>query len=350
MSMQQRIKVAFLRLITHISPGRGGNLTAAHLPPAHQLTRDLRQVWYKHVDVQRMLKEASRPRWTVTLDGRPIQTPARVPLALPTESMAVAIAMEWQAQGKMLQAHTMPLMKLATTSIDQIPTIRPTMHSSMLRTMETDVTCMRVEPVEEPVRGQAVSRALAACAWRAQDVGHAYFFLEFSAPQPDDCLGERMRKIHSNSLCRDQTARAWSFLGRGLWPYLAPPAHAGLAPTVTDPRPPIGPVGLPFFPGVVRQGGRNLRPLARLAGEGRRRGAHPHQRSCRRALSLGKTKGRRPTPLPRRMDRFRARHALWLVQVAGACTGGVARQDRRGGGVCGCKASGAAPSRGMGGG
>ena len=118
------------------------------------------KVWYRRVDVQRVARSASRPRWTVALDGRPIQTPAKAPLELPTKPLALAVAMEWQAQTKMLQPHTMPLMKLATTSIDQIPSIRPTMHSSMLRTMETDVACMRADPEEEPVRVARVACSL----------------------------------------------------------------------------------------------------------------------------------------------------------------------------------------------
>lgn len=130
------------------------------------------KVWYRRVDVQRVARSASRPRWTVALDGRPIQTPAKAPLELPTKPLALAVAMEWQAQTKMLQPHTMPLMKLATTSIDQIPSIRPTMHSSMLRTMETDVACMRADPEEEPALHTKEAAAYDALLdWLAEEEG-----------------------------------------------------------------------------------------------------------------------------------------------------------------------------------
>jgi len=119
--------------------------------PTRKAMQQRIKVWYKQVGVQRVVKEALRPSWCVTLDGRPILTPAKVQLELPTEPMAWAVAMEWKGQGKMLQAYTMPLTKLATTSIDQIPSIRPTMQSSMLRTMETDVACIRADPEHEPV-------------------------------------------------------------------------------------------------------------------------------------------------------------------------------------------------------
>lgn len=34
----------------------------------------------------------------IRLDGRPVRTPARAPLALPTQGLAEAIAEEWRAQ------------------------------------------------------------------------------------------------------------------------------------------------------------------------------------------------------------------------------------------------------------
>ena len=86
--------------------------------------------------------------FTVALDGKNILTPAKRVLALRTEALAHGIAMEWERQPKMLQPATMPLMKLATTSIDQAPNIRPAMVDSMIRCLESDVACFRSS--EEP--------------------------------------------------------------------------------------------------------------------------------------------------------------------------------------------------------
>ena len=36
--------------------------------------------------------------WTVQLDGRPVKTPAKTLLVVPTEALAQAIAAEWDAQ------------------------------------------------------------------------------------------------------------------------------------------------------------------------------------------------------------------------------------------------------------
>ena len=84
----------------------------------------------------------------VSLDGKNLRTPAQKVLALPTEELAWGIAVEWEAQGSMLRPDTMPLMKLATTAVDQVPEIRPTMTDSMLRCLNADSACFR--SVEEP--------------------------------------------------------------------------------------------------------------------------------------------------------------------------------------------------------
>ena len=113
---------------------------------------------YKHVGVQRA---ATASRYVITLDERVLKTPAKHPLELPNEALAWAIATEWDAQTKRMAPHTMPLMKLATTAIDQAraatpadappaaasrpfracmqaPSIRHTMQDSMLRCLQTD--------------------------------------------------------------------------------------------------------------------------------------------------------------------------------------------------------------------
>ena len=84
----------------------------------------------------------------VTLDERELRTPARHVWRLPTQELALGVAYEWEAQREFIHPGTMPLMKLATTTIDQVPTIRPTMADSMLRCLESDLACFR--SAEEP--------------------------------------------------------------------------------------------------------------------------------------------------------------------------------------------------------
>src|SRR3546814_12058446 len=53
----------------------------------------------------------------VLLDGRPLRTPAKALLILPTEPLAAAIAAEWQGQGEEVDPQAMPLNALACTAI-----------------------------------------------------------------------------------------------------------------------------------------------------------------------------------------------------------------------------------------
>jgi chaperone required for assembly of F1-ATPase len=56
----------------------------------------------------------------VALDGRPLRTPARAALAVPTRALAEAIAAEWNGQGAEILPRTMPLTGLSNAAIDRV--------------------------------------------------------------------------------------------------------------------------------------------------------------------------------------------------------------------------------------
>ena len=60
----------------------------------------------------------------VLLDGRPVRTPARQQLILPVAALAAAVAAEWDAQGETIDADSMRLTRLATTTVDLMPARR----------------------------------------------------------------------------------------------------------------------------------------------------------------------------------------------------------------------------------
>ena len=53
--------------------------------------------------------------FAVTLDGKPIRTPSRRQVVAPTNSIAEAIAAEWNAQGETIDPLTMPLTRFANS-------------------------------------------------------------------------------------------------------------------------------------------------------------------------------------------------------------------------------------------
>ena len=57
---------------------------------------------------------------SILLDGRPVRTPARAPLAVPGDALAGAIAAEWGAQQDDIDPASMPMTGLANATIDRV--------------------------------------------------------------------------------------------------------------------------------------------------------------------------------------------------------------------------------------
>ena len=92
----------------------------------------------------------------VKLDGRPVKTPGGAVLALPSESLAQAIADEWRAQETTIQPQTMLLTKLANTAIDRVAPNPAHAREQLLSIAKSDVVCYRAVSPSELVRRQAL--------------------------------------------------------------------------------------------------------------------------------------------------------------------------------------------------
>ncbi|MEO1207255.1 MAG: ATP12 family protein [Pseudomonadota bacterium] len=108
--------------------------------------------FYKNVAVDLLEKPSAQDKTNqhaVLLDGRPIKTPARNTLALPTLPLAEAIAEEWDAQSEFVDPKSMPMTKLANTIIDGILTDPEPTRVDILAFAGQDLICYRAgEPVE----------------------------------------------------------------------------------------------------------------------------------------------------------------------------------------------------------
>lgn len=93
----------------------------------------------------------------IALDDKPMRTPARVPLAVPTRPLADAIAEEWRSQGDALDLGNMRLTKLANTAIDRIAPDPGPVIEEMVGYVETDLVCYRADSPEELVTAQTES-------------------------------------------------------------------------------------------------------------------------------------------------------------------------------------------------
>lgn len=125
--------------------------------------------------MKRFWKDVSADRegegWGIRLDGRSVKTPARVPLAVPSQALADAIADEWRAVGETIDPRAMPLTGLANAAIDRIAPDRETFAKGLANYAEADLACYRAEGPRELVeRQQDPWDALLAWARRRYDV------------------------------------------------------------------------------------------------------------------------------------------------------------------------------------
>jgi chaperone required for assembly of F1-ATPase len=105
--------------------------------------------------------------WGIQLDGKPLRTPAKRPLILPTEALAAAIAGEWQAQGEKVNPSSMPLMQFAATAIDRLADNRNGLIEEIAGYGRSDLICYRAAEPSSLVQRQE-ERWQPLIAWAAE--------------------------------------------------------------------------------------------------------------------------------------------------------------------------------------
>jgi chaperone required for assembly of F1-ATPase len=154
--------------------------------------------------VKRFYKEAqvasSPDGFGIELDGRPVRTPGRAPLAVPTEALAAAIADEWNAQGEKIDPRSMPLTGLANAAIDRIGSDKETFARGLAAYGESDLLCYRAEGPAPLVRRQAeLWDPVLAWARRRYDVDFELVEGIIHRPQPDNTVGQLDQAVQSRS-------------------------------------------------------------------------------------------------------------------------------------------------------
>lgn len=96
-------------------------------------------------------------QYGVLLDGRPVRTPARTALVLPTEALAQAVAAEWAAQEGEVKPLAMPLTRLAATTIDRLPRHRAAFIDEIVAYIGCDLLCYRADGPADLVARQAAA-------------------------------------------------------------------------------------------------------------------------------------------------------------------------------------------------
>ena len=83
--------------------------------------------------------------WGIALDGRPMRTPGKAELVVPSAALAEAIAAEWEAQQGDIRLATMPSTRLAATAIDRTAGQRELVVAEIANYAGTDLVCYRAE-------------------------------------------------------------------------------------------------------------------------------------------------------------------------------------------------------------
>lgn len=109
--------------------------------------------------------------WGIALDGKPVRTPARNPLVVPTRALAEAVAAEWNDAPENVDPRSMPLTGLANAAIDVVSAGKQAFAEGLARYGESDLLCYRAEgPRELQARQERAWDDLLAWGRRRFDV------------------------------------------------------------------------------------------------------------------------------------------------------------------------------------
>ena len=108
--------------------------------------------FYKETGVE----EAENGGWRVLLDGKPMRTPAKSVLVVPTRALAEAIAEEWRSvpEAAEIKVTQLPLTRLAATALDRVTTQRERVIADTAKYAGSDLLCYRATDPESLVRRQ----------------------------------------------------------------------------------------------------------------------------------------------------------------------------------------------------
>jgi chaperone required for assembly of F1-ATPase len=116
-------------------------VAANKVPGREPLRAPLPKRFYTEVSI----REEPTGGFAILLNSRPVRTPKKLPLLVPTRPLAEAIAAEWSAQVERIDPASMPLSKLAITAIDGVAGNMLEVGADIVRFAGSDLLCYRAE-------------------------------------------------------------------------------------------------------------------------------------------------------------------------------------------------------------
>lgn len=165
--------------------------------------------------------------FAVRLDGRPVKTPAKAPLVVPTAGLAQAIAAEWNAQDGAVRPETMPFTRTANSAIDKVRSQQPEVVGLLAEYGGSDLLCYRAERPAALAARQAEAWG-PLLDWAAQTFGAPLRVTQGVIPVPQPAAS--LAALH------DQVARLDAFRLAAFHDLVAIPGSLVLALAVTHRR------------------------------------------------------------------------------------------------------------------
>ncbi|MFN4155580.1 MAG: ATP12 family chaperone protein [Paracoccaceae bacterium] len=127
--------------------------------------------------------------FTIRLDARPVKTPAKQLLVLPTLAMAQQIAAEWDQQHGLIKPDTMPLTRAANSAIDKVAPQFDAVVDEIANYGTTDLLCYRATDPQPLIDRQAAQWA-PLLDWARDDLNAPLTVTQgvIPVPQPAECL------------------------------------------------------------------------------------------------------------------------------------------------------------------
>ncbi len=134
-----------------------GDGRPAEIDPVAMARRDLKKALPRRFYVEVAIGSTTNGHFAVLLDWRPLRTPAKANLAVPSEALAQALAAEWRAQGEIIEPDTMPLTRLVNSALDGVAKAREATLDEVVKFAETDLVCYRAGEPAALVAAQAAA-------------------------------------------------------------------------------------------------------------------------------------------------------------------------------------------------
>ena len=134
----------------------------------------------------------------IALDGRPVRTPARAPLVVPSERLAEAIAAEWNAQGSDIDPAAMPMTGIANAAIDLATGDRAAFAETIAAYAQTDLLCYR-DDRDAALQGEQAATWNPLLAWAEARHGIEFALAQGVLPidQPAATVAALREAVHA---------------------------------------------------------------------------------------------------------------------------------------------------------